>query len=81
MLSFHKPLLAATASLCLTTALTFPTYAAAQVSETLPDESAAAEGTATPIAVPTPNVAQDRDVYPASYFDTYVPRTALDMVS
>ena len=84
MSKFLKLHLAATASLCLTTGLTTPVFAQA-VSDTLPNDGAAAEGTAPPSAVPTPTDASDqpggRDVYPASYFETYVPRTALDMVS
>lgn len=86
MRRIHKPRLAAMVSLCLSTALTQPAFAARQVADTLADDLVAVEGTATPIAVPTKNVdsaGQDsaRDVYPALYFDTYVPRTALDMVA
>jgi len=85
MRNFHKPRFAATVSLCLTTALTQPAFATGQVTDTLTDDPAAAEGTATPIAVPAQNLSQNtqqgRDVFPASYFETYVPRTALDMVS
>lgn len=81
MRSIYKPRLAVTLSLCLTTALTFPAFAAGQVADTLADDPIAAAGTATPIAVPPPNATENRDVYPADYFDTYVPRTALDMVA
>lgn len=82
MRRLHKPRFAVTASLCLSAAaLTYPAIAAAQVPDTLPKDPAGAEGTATPIAVPTPNADRDRDLYPAAYFTTYVPRTALDMVA
>ncbi|GHB00965.1 hypothetical protein GCM10009069_24870 [Algimonas arctica] len=81
MRRIYNPRLAAMVSLCLTTALTQPAFAARQVTDTLADDSAVAEGAATPIAVPTSNATDSRDVYPASYFATYVPRTALDMVS
>jgi hypothetical protein len=81
MRRIYNPRLAAMVSLCLTTALSQPAFAARQVTDTLADDSTAAEGTATPIAVPASTVTDNRDVYPASYFNTYVPRTALDMVS
>lgn len=81
MRRIYNPRLAAMVSLCLTTALTSPAFAAQQVTDALTDDTMAAEGTATPIAVPTKNEEAERDVYPAAYFDTYVPRTALDMVA
>ncbi|MGJ8560189.1 MAG: TonB-dependent receptor plug domain-containing protein [Litorimonas sp.] len=81
MRRIHNPRLAVLVSLCLTTALTPPAFAARQVTDTLADDVTAAEGTATPIAVPAQNQENARDVYPADYFATYVPRTALDMVA
>lgn len=86
MRKIHKSPLAATLSLCLGTALISPALAAQQVPDTLPDDPTVTEGTAAPIAVPalaeTDAAAErERDVYPAAFFTTYVPRTALDMVS
>lgn len=81
MRRIYNPRFAAIASLCLTTALTQPAFAAQQVTDTLADDPMAAEGTATPIAVPTQDQSGGRDVFPAAYFETYVPRTALDMVA
>jgi hypothetical protein len=81
MRRIYNPHFAAMVSLCLTTALTQPAFAAQQVTEALTDDPSAVEGTAAPIAVPTQEQGGERDVFPASYFETYVPRTALDMVA
>jgi len=73
-----KPLLAVTTSLCLITGLPRGAYAVAQPVEQTPEQAAetlpAVAGTSTSKEVPA------SDTYPASYFASYVPRTALDMV-
>lgn len=91
MRKIYKPPLAVTLSLCLGTALTSPALAAHQVADTLTSDPVATAGTAAPIAVPAPGATdtgatdtganQERDLYPAAFFNTYVPRTALDMVA
>ncbi|GLQ22336.1 hypothetical protein GCM10007853_02100 [Algimonas ampicilliniresistens] len=82
-----KPLLAVTTSLCLITGLTSGAHAVIQPVEQAPEQTSeqtseqaaettlpAVAGTSTSKEVPAP------DTYPASYFASYVPRTALDMV-
>lgn len=85
MCRIYNPRFAAMVSLCLTTALTQPAFAAQQVTDTLADAPIAAEGTAAPIVVPAQDQSaeqeRERDVFPAAYFEVYVPRTALDMVA
>ncbi|MEL6686139.1 MAG: hypothetical protein AAFP97_00800 [Pseudomonadota bacterium] len=74
----NKPHLAVTGSLCLLSALILPYSGAAQTVETLPTDVVATEGgDASTSASPTPN---SDNVFPASYFEIYVPRTALDMI-
>lgn len=88
MRRIHKPLLAATVSLCLSTALSHPAHAAQQATDILPggpiatnDKPDMEAGTATLIAVPATDQDSPRGVYPLSYFEAYVPRTARDMVA
>ncbi|MGB6230414.1 MAG: TonB-dependent receptor [Litorimonas sp.] len=87
MTSIFKPPLAATVSLGLILAAV--TTAAAQdetpqpTSEPAVDSLPTAEGAAAPTAAPnlSDDVASPRNgVFPADYFETFAPRTALDMV-
>lgn len=85
MRTIYKPPLAATLALCLGAACLSSALAAQQVPDTLTRDPVGAEGTATTIAVPasgstTPETERERDVYPAAFFNVYVPRTARDMV-
>lgn len=69
MADFFRSLLAATVPLTLISVLAQPSFAAMQDAESVIE-------TTTDVEVDETNP----DIYPAAYFETYVPRTALDMV-
>lgn len=86
MFSLVSPRLTATVSLTLISALSLPAQAAQQPDDSLRIDTDAAqiqgeEGEAAlDTLAPGTSAASNRNVFPASYFETYVPRTALDMV-
>ena len=77
MTNFQKPRFAATAPLCLLSALFLTGPVAAQTVDTLHADTAAEPGDASTLASPTSDA---NNVFPSAYFDVYVPRTALDMI-
>lgn len=77
MTIFNKPHFAATVPLCLISALALSSPATAYTAQTLPVDAEVEQGGAT---APAPPTSDSNNVFPASYFEIYVPRTALDMI-
>lgn len=86
MFKSSSPRLTALVSLTLFSASVLPAHAYQQVDDSLrADAEAELSGAENPEAADVtpplePSAASDRNVYQASYFEAYVPRTALDMV-
>ena len=78
MFTLFQPRLTATVSLTLLSALALPAHAYQSTTDTT--QTAPEDEAQTVAEVSDTASAPDRNVYPASYFEAYVPRTALDMV-